>query len=106
MTEEIKMKTNYSIRFIVIALCVMLIISTVCFAAENKYAANAASWVLDGIAWIAVGIGVWKGGSALLSRNFTAGLGILACVAVIWFLCDDPTIFSRIGNEIKGIIGF
>ena len=100
------MKSNNIIRVIAIALCMALAMTTVCFAAENKYAANAAGWLLDGITWICVGIGAWKGGGALLSRNWTAGLGILGAVALIWFICDDPTVFSRIGSEIKGIIGF
>jgi len=100
------MKSNNIIRVIVIALCMMLAMSTVCFAVENKYAANGAGWILDGVKWICVGIGAYKAALALISRNWTAGLGIIGAIAVIWFICDDPTIFSRAGNEIKGIIGF
>lgn len=100
------MKINNTIRIIVITLCVMLTMSAVCFAAENKYAANGAGWILDGIKWLCVALGAFKAGSAMVSRNWTAGLGILGAVAIIWFICDDPTVFSRIGNEIKGIVGF
>ncbi|MBP0980980.1 MAG: hypothetical protein J5968_02135 [Oscillospiraceae bacterium] len=99
------MKSNNIIRIIAIALCMALAMTTVCFAAENKYAANAAGWILDGIAWLVIVAAVWKGGGALLSRNWVNGGFIIVAGAIIVLLCYDPTIFTRVGNTLKGIAG-
>ena len=99
------MKSNNIIRIIAIALCMALAMTTVCFAAENKYAANAAGWILDGMASIAVVAAIWQGGGMLLKRNWVSGGFVIAAGAIIVLLCYDPTIFNRVGNEIKGFIG-
>ena len=101
------MKNNKIIKTLILALCAALIMTTVCFADENKYASNAADWLLDGVFWVAIVVGVWQGGlvSMLFQRNFTKGILILVCAGVTCWLCKDPQAFQRIGNVLKGVIG-
>lgn len=84
---------------------VLVLLTTVAFAAENEYAKNASAWVLDGAFWIIICLGVIFMGAAFVKRNVTLGVGILIGAAVAAYFCKNPEQLGTLGDKLAKIIG-
>jgi len=73
--------------------------------ATNTYAKNGATWVLDGIFWLAIVLGIFGAAMAGIKRNFAVMLGIVVVTAIVCVLCGAPEILKTLGEEIKNILG-
>jgi len=74
-------------------------------AAANTYAENGAKWILDGVFWVVIVLGIFGAGMSIVKRNVTAALGIIIGSALVCVLCSNPEIIVSLGNAIKGILG-
>lgn len=83
----------------------VLMLTTIPAFAENEYAKAGATWILDGIFWVAIVAGIWGATMTGIKRNFTAMIGIIAAAAIVCLFCSNPDIIINLGNNIKGILG-
>ncbi len=83
----------------------MIIISSISFAATNTYAKNFGEWLLDGLFWAIIIAGIWYAYKYMAQRNIIAGIGIILTTAFFAYLVKNPTVLSNLGSTLKGIIG-
>jgi hypothetical protein len=82
----------------------IICLPTAAFAA-NQYAEAGAKWILDGIFWIVLVVGIFGAGMSAVKRNAIASVGIIIGTAIICVFCQNPEIIVNIGNVLKGILG-
>lgn len=73
--------------------------------ASNTYAEAGARWVLDGVFWIVLVVGIGSAGMSAVKRNATAAVGIIIATALVCIVCQNPETISNLGNTLKGILG-
>lgn len=84
----------------------MVLVTTASVAlAENVYAQNAATWVLDGAFWLIIVLGVIGIGMAAVKRNASLALGILVGAGIAAYFCKNPNALATIGSNIARIFG-
>ncbi|WP_101698700.1 hypothetical protein [Clostridium minihomine] len=92
-------------KSVCIAMAMIMLHPVVAFAAENQYAKAGAEWILDGVFWVVLVVGIFGAGMNAVKRNATAAVGILFGAALICVIAKNPTIITGIGTTLKDAFG-
>lgn len=74
-------------------------------SAANEYAEKGATWVLDGLFWVILVLGISGTVMNGLKRNLTGALICLICTAIGCVFCGNPLVFKTVGASLLGILG-
>lgn len=74
-------------------------------AAENAYAKAAGEWVLDGVFWVAIVLGLVGVAMSAIKRNLTAAIITLIATALVCTICKNTSIITSLGTALKDAFG-
>lgn len=73
-----------------------------CYA--SSYSENAAKWGLGELSWLILFAAILVAAGAWVKRS-TSGMIIAIIVgAILWYICQHPTVIGDIGNKVGPII--
>lgn len=98
-----KSKKGTIVLVVIILMCIFPLVPAL--AAENEYAKNAGEWLLDGVFWLALVLGIAMAAISFTRKNSIKGVVVLVSAAIICFFCKSPSTLSTIGDKLAEVIG-
>jgi len=73
-----------------------------CYA--SSYSENAVNWGLGELSWIILMVAIAGAAMSITRRATGAAIGCILAGAVLWYICQNPTLIGEIGTRIGDTI--